>query len=265
MLRNQQGYPYQETVLGVLRNADLVLDGYHDGLLGENLTIITWNHYGMAKRVSDKCEAAGGAHIAMENGYFLRSKGFYVMARDGFNGRESRRPDDTSTKRWESLDIELKPWKKNGSHVLVCGQRGGNYSDMSMPVEWPERVMCRLREFTDRPIFYRPHPHRERLPNTWVENSYLVQNDVPLQTHLANAHAVVTWTSNAATDALIDGVPVFYSGPTIAAAEVAKCGIEGIEDPLYAEREPVFHRMANNQWHLSELNDGTAWRRQSAS
>lgn len=263
MVRKHQDYPYLETVRGILWNSDNVVEGFHDGLLNSRLVVVTWNSYGLPKRVAEKCVAAGGKHVVMENGYFLRDRGFFIMARGGFNGRESESCEGDSPIRWDSLGIEVSPWNKHGNHILICGQRGGRYSDMSMPLEWPERVMKRLREFTDRPILYRPHPGRERLPKSWVENSYLLESSTPLQASLKNAHAVVTWTSNAATEALIAGVPVFYSGPTIAVEKVARCGVDEIEDPYYGDRMPVFRRMANNQWHISEISNGFAWRNQS--
>ena len=189
-----------------------------------------------------------------------RDKGFYLMNRDGFNGLEPSAVMNHDPVRFENLDLNIQPWKKDGKHILVCGQRGGNYSPLSMPNNWPTDVLRTLRTLTDRPILSRAHPARERAPTKSPESCFRVSSEEPLKAHLKNAFAVVVWTSNAATEALLYGIPVFYCGPTLATKKLALAGLKYINAPFYTNREQVFWDLAWHQWDIEEIRSGKAWR-----
>jgi hypothetical protein len=66
----------------------------------------------------------------------------------------------------------------------------------------------------------------------------------------------VVWTSNAATEALLAGVPVFSDGPHLVTEGAAERGLEHLERPTYPDRRPIFERLAWAQWSVRELEAG---------
>jgi len=73
--------------------------------------------------------------------------------------------------------------------------------------------------------------------------------------------ALVTFNSNAATEAVFYGIPSFVLAPTHAASPVCLKDLSMIETPLYAENryEWACH-LAYGQFHIREMKDGTAMR-----
>jgi len=262
MLRqNEKYYPRQATIAGVKAAGDEMMTNPNSDLLTEDCVVVTWNKYGLAERFANQCKEAGGKHVVMEGGYIKRNDNYHLMNLDGFNGNETVKYN-YSPERWNKLGIELKPWNSEGHYILVCAQRGKyNYSPMAMPSIWPNTILHSIREKTNMKIIYKPHPDRVVTPTNIPINCEVIDHREPLEKYLKNAFAMVVWTSNSATEALINGVPVFYCGPTIACAGLAKRGIKDIETPFYPTyRQKTFYDLAWRQWHISEIQSGEAWR-----
>jgi len=220
----------------------------------ENTVLITWNCYHVQKRIGQRLRDKGGQHIVMENGYLKRGE-YFAISKDNHMGLGWTPQGDNS--RWKALNIELKPWKKDGNYVLICGQRGGKYSELAMPSDWPDTVISELRQHTDRQLIYRPHPGRQLLPKTKIAIS---PSERPIEEFLGEAYAVVVYVSNSATMGLIHGVPAFYCGPSTIAKELCLEGISKINNPIYPNREPVFEKIAWAQWSRDEIEKGIPWR-----
>ena len=76
--------------------------------------------------------------------------------------------------------------------------------------------------------------------------------DNPIDKALSNAWALVTDHSNAAVDALSEGIPVIFTN----SARILG-NIEDIENPPM-NRE-FFNNLAYQQWTLEEIRSGEAW------
>lgn len=255
-IRNRDGYPYRETLSGIAANGDDVVYGN----VAKADALVTWNLYGTNKMLADKHE---GLHVVMENGYFRNGKN-YLIERGGFNGRGSV-PDyveDGGRRMREVFGVEIQPWKKSGNYILVCGQRGGTYNELAMPKDWPDEALMRLMLSTERPILYRPHPGRQCLPQYTYPNCTVADFEAPLAEYLKGAFAVVVWTSNSAVEALLEGVPVIYCGPSLSVAELCGTNLGDVDCPFYPDnREEVFARLAWHQHTADELKSGKAWAR----
>jgi len=262
-LKKHDAYPWRELHAGVKQCGDLTVAVWDPKTYDALSIAATWNKYGTAARVADQVKAAGGTHIVLENGYLRRDLGYYAIGLNGVNGKDDRKILVRRPRRFRKLDIRIQPRHKGGRHILVIGQRGGGYNDMAMPNDWPEKIIHEIRAITDRPIHYRPHPGRERRPCSVPTGYREVSTKHPIAEALRGAHAAVVWTSNGATDALIWGVPVFYCGPAIAIQEVAQRGIQNIETPAIwqeAHQVDILQELAHRQFHISEIERGTAWR-----
>lgn len=218
--------------------------------------LVTWNTYGNNAALATGFRRS----IICEEAYIRRVKGerHFAIGLNGHNGQGDN--PIGAAERWHGWNISVAPWRDRGGHILVCGQRGFGYNQMAMPDDWPDRVYARLRAVTDRPIWYRPHPkRRRRMPTAPYDR--IVDYAEPLAVHLASCWAVVVYTSNAATDALLSGVPAFYDGPDLITAAAAQPEIAAIEAPRRGDRQAAFTRIAWSQWSVPEIIRGDPFAR----
>lgn len=172
------------------------------------------------------------------------------MIRIGHNRLQHDGIGKPDWQRFKALGIEIKPWQKNGRHIVVCPQsdhfmrevcgiKGGSAA-------WLAETLVTLRANTDRPIIVRE----------WSSDKTKIKTT--LQADLQNAWALVTHMSAAANEALIAGVPAFTTG--YCAARVLSNGfLCNIESPLYLDdRAEWAANLAANQWTLEEIENGTA-------
>lgn len=220
--------------------------------------VLGWNAYGPTYDRMRQAQERGARSLVFEEAYVRRIQGekYFACALDGHNGYGNWRIG--GSERLDSWSLKFKPFRIKGTHILVCGQRGFGYNEMAMPNDWPDTMYTRLRDVTDRPLWFRPHPKRRA---TMPKKPYdrILDFNVPLENHLSDAWACVVWTSNSATVALQEGVPVFYDGPAIVTAGAAVKGIETLEHPVLKERKPSFVRMSWAQWSVEEFENGTAF------
>jgi hypothetical protein len=153
------------------------------------------------------------------------------------------------------MGIRVRDWRTAGNHILLCLQRNGGWSMGSISVlDWAAETILELRKHTDRPIVV-----RQRAANR-IDR---IARD-PLSKVLVNdVHALVTFNSNAATESVMLGVPVFTLAPANAAAPVGNSDLSQIESPYWADADKLHAwacHLAYGQFHVSELKDGTAYR-----
>ena len=217
--------------------------------------LVLWNRYSDRELTADAWEKKGGVVLVAENGYAgadAEGRQYYALAKSGHNGSGTWPAGDGS--RWAALGIELKPWRAEGSHVVVFGQRSIGSKAMASPPGWHDHLTARLRKFTKRAVRVRPHPgnpanHPEVIADT--------------QKLLAGAHAVCLWSSANGVRALIEGVPVFYDAPRWILEGAAVKGVENVEAPRMddADRLAALERMAWAQWTVDEIASGEPFAR----
>ena len=79
---------------------------------------------------------------------------------------------------------------------------------------------------------------------------------MPLENDLRNAHCMVTAYSNAATEALLAGIPVFTTHPCVSST-MGTSDLSRLEHPRYPDdRERWAAILAANQWTLAEMKSG---------
>ena len=209
-----------------------------------------------------RCWTDGRRFRYMDTGYFgnrpnpLNPKGFKVWHRVVDNDLQHtdilKRPSD----RWDRLNITPKPFTHTGRNVLVVApdDKPCKFYDTTLDA-WLEQTVTQLKQHTDRPIIVR-HRNPEivkqnRIPETSFDSA------------LEDAWAVVTFNSNAGTESILNGVPVFVTQATNAARPLASDDLSKIESPYYPTDDEVHAwacHLAYGQFHNNELEDGTALR-----
>ena len=192
--------------------------------------------------------------------------------------------------RWEKIkkeqNIEIKPWRHmqytGNEYILFLLQ---NPIDTSLnPLiesgirydDWINKTIRDIREVTDKKIRVRLHPrfqsrfdlHRLSLLGVEISNEYDGWNKSnggdSLYKDLKNAWACVTFSSNAATEAVCEGIPVVnlhkssFSWPVsyhtldILAQNMIECDFD---------RTQWLYDCAYTQWTLEEINKGIVHKR----
>ncbi len=199
------------------------------------------------------------------------------MRNGNFNNDNS--PADRFEKIAKIFNINVKPWRTDGKHILICTQPKDNWSmDGLDPVDWAVDVITKIRKHIDREIKIRPHPNHmqivpqleQRLQNIWVRpkmdgkevRGSSEQKDnykMSFQQDLDNAWAMVTHNSTAGVDAAVYGIPVFNTDAKALSWEVANHNFDTIENPATPDRTQWLNNLGYAMWSQKEIEQGLAW------
>ena len=196
--------------------------------------------------------------------HYLRFSANGVFPTTGNYFSKSYNPD-----RWKSissnLNLTLKDWRTEGSHILICLQRNGGWSMKGLDVmTWCKTTISNIRKHSDRPIVVRAHPGDKRAkqylrlnyPN--VKISYLPS----ILDDLKNCWAVVTYNSSPGVAAAIEGIPVFVTDPNPEISQahaVANTTLKRLENPKTFNRQEWIEKISMSHWNFNELSSGEAW------
>jgi hypothetical protein len=167
--------------------------------------------------------------IVLETGYINRGDGpnhHYAAGFNGLNGRADFRNKGMSPDRLGLLNVNLKPWRKDGKHILLCGQVPWDASvEMCHDyVGWLRYMVGQIRYHTKREIRFRPHPLGmiDPIPGT-------TYSTVPIAEDFKDCWAVVTFNSNSAVEGVIEGIPSFSFDAGSMATDVSSRWLQEIE------------------------------------
>lgn len=160
--------------------------------------------------------------------YYLDNSFFDVTRERQFRVAKNRIQHDgrgeSDGKRLAALGVTIKPWRGGGDYALVCAQSDEFMRTVAGDPDWLKRTTAELRM-----------PFRVRHKGT----------KRPFAEDLAQARCVVTYSSAAAVQALLEGVPAVCS---------EQCAAHRVGD-----RQKWASVLADNQWTLSEMAHGNAW------
>ena len=155
-----------------------------------------------------------------------------------------------SSDRWQTHNITLNK-RRTGKKILIAApdEKPCIFYGIDLD-QWLHDTAATIKRHTDRPIEIR---RRDPLRINRMTNS--------LAEALEDAHALVTYNSNAATEAIMLGVPSFVLAPSHAALPVANTDLAAIDNPWWPDAD-LLHQwaasLAYGQFHISEMRDGTA-------
>lgn len=214
----------------------------------------------LKKKIIHKCWEDNRPFYYMDTGYFGNERtinnphGWKYWHRIVPNNLQhndlSTRPSD----RFDSFGKKFTPWKKNGRKILIAApdEKPMKFYGHDLD-QWLKTTTETLKKYTDRPIEIR---QRNKLRIDRMNDS--------LQSALdKDVFALVTFNSNAATEAVFHGIPVFVLAPASAAHPVASRDITQIEKPYYPDSDKLYAwgcHLAYGQFHVSELKNGRAKR-----
>jgi hypothetical protein len=118
--------------------------------------------------------------------------------------------------------------------------------------EWIQQTVATIKQYTDRPVVVRERAAK-RIDRIATDTLQAALND--------NVYALVTFNSNAATEAIFHGIPAFTLAPANAASPVALQDLSQIENPYYADQDKLYAwacHLAYGQVHVDELKNGFA-------
>ena len=215
-------------VSGIERHGYRAEIGFPDRI-GPKDIFLTWNRINMGNVVAQKFQDLGQTVLVAENaawGNDFLGRRWYSLARNYHNtaGCFPIGPPD----RWDSLGVELAPFRQNGS-MIVLPQRGIGSPPTRMPAGWASSVSARYK------ARIRPHPGQRAAK--------------PLEQDLEGVSVAVTWGSGAAIKALMMGVSVISEMPRWI----------GHQDNTEAGRLDMFQTLAWAQWELHEIESGEAF------
>lgn len=235
-LREGVHYRREAFAAGLARCGFEVVDGLTmKPRVGDLLCI--WNRYGEFHQAALAFEASGLPVLVAENGYLgndFCGDRWYAISLNQHNGAGAW--PNGGPERWDSLGVELKPFRlATAGELVILPQRGIGPPGVAMPRDWLAGVERTLKKAGDQ---YRVRHH----PGTRAA--------CPLEQDLANAGAVITWGSGAALKALCWGINVYSDFPRWI----------GHSNNADASRLAMFRRLAWAQWRLSEIESGAAFR-----
>jgi hypothetical protein len=177
--------------------------------------------------------------------------------------------DNPDSRRWRQisrdLGIQLKDWRTNGNHILICTQRNGGWSMKGLNVsQWLEKTVDEIKKYSNRPIVVRGHPG-DKTAATYLKSKpgrYTVSTNEHILQDFVNAWAVVTYNSTPGVAASIEGIPAFVTDSvpqTSQAYPVSNYTLSNIENPELKERQQWIEKLAMCHWKFEELNNGSAW------
>lgn len=264
LIKDQAAYPRAAVIAGLQA---IGYNTYADGLsssFSKKDLLVTWTPWksSLSQRAGEMHKERGGRWIVLENGYIQTQATQYAVGLNGFNGWGDHRNESSPPDRWESLGLEIKPWRESGEHVVLFAQMGGHDYSLTMPPYWPDDIVQRLSLLTRRSIIYRPKPLRPKYLTKQYKNVSMPSFvDTPLSWYFENAWAAVVYSSKTAVEALRCGIPALYDGPMSILRTIVPRGVEFIEDPPQPERWPFFCDLAYAQWSAEELSTGLPFQR----
>jgi hypothetical protein len=204
------------------------------------------------RKEMNACRAAGRDFYYIDTGYFgnAKKKTFHRVTRNDVQnfGPIIDRPRD----RLGATGFQPRKFYR-GSKILLAppSQKLLNLYDIDLE-QWLDNVLKELAGKTDREVVVRRKPGRTARTSD-DSMAHALEQDI---------HCLVTFSSIAAGEALLNGKPAITLGPNAAAALCSQT-LDAINDPYVPTLDEVERwaaHIAYCQFTEAEMRNGTAWR-----
>jgi hypothetical protein len=179
--------------------------------------------------------------------------------------------DNPGSENWNRMrqhyNMDLKPWRTAGSHILITMQRPLGWSMRGHNLmTWLEQTFAKIRQYSNRPIRIRWHPgdwkNYPKYSTILAKYNAVVS---PQERHiledLIDCWALVCHNSTPSAVASIEGIPAFITDdPSYSqAGDVANTDFGRLEDPVLLDREQWIRKLAQCHWSFDDLKSGRCW------
>jgi len=245
----------------------------------------------------DFMDSTGKPRIVVEQAVFRKNIDFdkpetnyYKVGLNHFTYNEGKFFNHNSpSDRWEKIqkeqDIEIKPWRQDryddSKYILLLLQnpidtslnplyeRGEKYE------EWVSKTIKQIRNITGKKIKVRLHPRfQSRFEKFDLSEADMISNNYDgwnksnggnsLYEDFKKAWACVTFSSNAATEAVCEGIPVINLDNSSFSWPVSYHTLDILTNPVIEcnfDRTQWLYDCAYTQWTLEEINKGIVHKR----
>lgn len=203
--------------------------------------------------IYNKQEELGHRLLVLERGFINRDV-YHSVGWNAINGAADFQNKDMPSDRFEELNVKIKDWREDGSHIVLCSQVPWDVNvQYSHHVMWCNEIVMALRGLTNREIVFRPHPTK---PQAVPPPHGTTVSFKPFMEDLKDAWAVVCYNSNSAVEAIMEGVPAFVSNNTCMAWPIANKKLSDIERPILHKRQQWANDLSYAQWTYEEIKQG---------
>ncbi len=245
----------------------------------------------------DFMDSTGKPRIVIEQAVFRKNIDFdkpetyyYKVGLNHFTYNEGKffnhnSPSDRWNRIQKEQDIEIKPWRHDryddSKYILLLLQnpidtslnplyeRGEKYE------EWVSKTIKQIRNITGKKIKVRLHPRfQSRFEKFDLSEADMVSNNYDgwnksnggnsLYEDFKKAWACVTFSSNAATEAVCEGIPVINLDNSSFSWPVSYHTLDILTNPVIEcnfDRTQWLYDCAYTQWTLEEINKGIVHKR----
>jgi len=171
--------------------------------------------------------------------------------------------------RLQHFNIQTQDWKQKGDHIIVCGQNEKSIAwNQGSTSKWAHGIIEWIRKYTDRPIWFRPHPrfavsiNESGLKNVHISMPKKIggYDEVDFANALQNAYAVVNYNSNPAIESVFAGVPVFVDKSSLCWPVGNAIGSD-MNTPIKPDRTEWIKQISYTEWFVEEIAQGIPWQR----
>lgn len=217
------------------------------------------------KEVFERAQKENRACIVLEVGGLKRGSTWKVGI-NGINRDADFGGFHNNSSRADALGLLLKPWKFNneqGDIIIACQHnKSHQWRNQKSVQTWLFDSIDLIRQYTNRQIVVRPHPRcpipaiQYEFKNVKVQQPKQIQGTYDdFDFDPTHAYAVVNWSSNPATQAVMAGVPVFV-GPDSLAYDVGNSNLAKINNPSMPDRTQWLNDIAYTEWTIEEISTG---------
>lgn len=241
-----------------------------------NPSKVTLAHYQVRKMVMDTQQRLNRYWLSIDSNVFIykNKENPHKYLRYSFNGVFPKTGiycnETPGDENWNNMrrdyNMDLKPWRTSGNHILICLQRPMGWSMRGQNLmEWLDSTFAKIRQHSDRPIVLRWHPGDWKNFPTGVDFAQFGVTLSPQDRHitedLVNCWALVCHNSTPSAVAPIEGIPAFITDDPgySQGGDIANTDLSQIENPRMPDREQWIRKIAQCHWSFEDLRSGRCW------
>ena len=253
-------------------------DGFSKDLIKGD-AIATWGILRGTGVLLKEAEQRKIDYYYMDHSYFKtenKEEEWYRIVKNNHSCTSLKRVSNQRWIKYFTVNNKCMPWKNQGicgSNILICPPTHAVSWYKNLKYNWCDYIVNQLKDMLPKS---RHTNIKIRLkPNEPIVNDQgdilrleLNENNTSLKDDLNNCHCVIAYNSNVALQATLMGIPVIVGDmspckPISYRLDDFKRGDKDLFD--HFNREPknrmnLLYWLANNQWKLSEIEKGIAWK-----